>query len=116
MSVLVLAVRLLLALVFGVAGVAKLLDLAGSRKSLVNFGLPEFLAKPLGLLLPVAELMCAIALIPDRFAQWGASGIAALLVVFIVGISVVLAQGRRPDCHCFGQLHSTPVGSGTLLR
>jgi thiol-disulfide isomerase/thioredoxin len=116
MSALVLAVRLLLAVVFGVAGVAKLLDLAGSRKSLVNFGLPEFLAKPLGLLLPVAELICAMALIPDRSAQWGASGIAALLVAFIVGISVVLAQGRRPDCHCFGQLHSTPVGSATLLR
>lgn len=116
MSALLLAVRLLLAVVFGVAGVAKLLDLAGSRKSLVNFGLPELLAKPVGLLLPVAELICAIALIPDRFAQWGASGIAALLVVFIVGISVVLAQGRRPDCHCFGQLHSTPVSSATLLR
>src|SRR5690606_27067428 len=24
--------------------------------------------------------------------------------------------GRTPDCHCFGQLHSEPVGKATLLR
>ena len=116
MSILLLGIRLLLAAVFGVAGVAKLLDYEGSRKSLVNFGLPEFLSRPVGLLLPLAELICAIALIPDPTAIWGAYGIALLLVVFIVGISVMLAQGRSPDCHCFGQLHSTPVSWKTLVR
>ena len=116
MSLIVFGARLLLAAVFGVAGIAKLLDYQGSRRSLENFGLPEFLAKPFGLLLPVAELICAVALIPDRSAFWGAAGIALLLVIFILGISVILAQGRAPDCHCFGQLHSTPVSSKTLLR
>lgn len=116
MSILLLGVRLLLAAVFGVAGVAKLLDYEGTRKSLVNFGLPEFLSRPSGLLLPLAELICAIALIPDHWAMWGAYGIALLLVVFILGISITLAQGRRPDCHCFGQLHSTPVSWKTLVR
>ncbi len=116
MSILLWGIRLLLAAVFGVAGIAKLLDYEGSRKSLVNFGLPEFLSRPVGLLLPLAELSCAIALIPDRSVLWGAYGIAFLLVIFIVGISVILAQGRKPDCHCFGQLHSTPVSGKTLLR
>ena len=116
MSALVWGVRLLLAVVFGIAGIAKLLDYDGSRKSLLNFGLPDFFAQPLGLLLPLAELVCAMALLLDRFAAWGASGIAVLLVAFIAGISVVMAQGRRPDCHCFGQLHSSPVSPKTLVR
>jgi methylamine dehydrogenase accessory protein MauD len=38
------------------------------------------------------------------------------LVLFIVGIGTNLARGRRPDCHCFGQLHSSPAGWNTLLR
>jgi peroxiredoxin len=40
----------------------------------------------------------------------------ALLSVFVVGISINLARGRTPDCHCFGQLHSAPVGWNTLAR
>jgi hypothetical protein len=28
----------------------------------------------------------------------------------------VVAQGRHPDCHCFGQVHSTPAGRGAFLR
>ena len=27
-----------------------------------------------------------------------------------------MARGNRPDCHCFGQLHSEPIGLSTLLR
>jgi peroxiredoxin len=40
----------------------------------------------------------------------------ALLSVFVVGISINLARGRKPDCHCFGQLHSAPAGWKTLAR
>jgi len=44
--------RLLLAAVFGVSGIAKIADLPGARKSIADFGLPEFLAWPMGVLLP----------------------------------------------------------------
>ena len=44
-SVLVIG-RLLLAAVFGVSGIAKIADLSGNRKSIADFGLPEFLAWP----------------------------------------------------------------------
>jgi peroxiredoxin len=27
-----------------------------------------------------------------------------------------MVRGRKPDCHCFGQLHSEPVGRQTLIR
>jgi methylamine dehydrogenase accessory protein MauD len=108
--------RLLLVGLFAVAGMAKLADRAGSRQAIVDFGLPVRLATPLGILLPLCELAVAAALIPTATAWWGAVGALALLLLFIVGISINLARGHKPDCHCFGQLHSSPAGWKTLAR
>jgi len=116
MSVLLLIARLLLAAVFVVSGLAKIVDLKGSQKAVKGFGVPSFLAVPLGTLLPFAELAVAVALIPSSWAWYGAIGALALLLAFIIGISVNLSFGRKPDCHCFGQLHSEPVGASTLIR
>ncbi|MBA2363800.1 MAG: TlpA family protein disulfide reductase, partial [Chloroflexia bacterium] len=112
----VLAARLLLALVFAVAGGAKLADRAGSRRAVAGFGVPERLAGPLGLLLPIAELAVAIALVPRAIAWWGALGALVLLLVFVAAIGYNVARGRQPDCHCFGQIHSAPAGRSTLVR
>ena len=108
--------RLLLAAVFALSGVAKLADHAGSQQAMIAFGLPRSLATPLGRLLPLAELAVAAALVPAVAAWWGALGALALLLAFVVGIGANLAQDRKPDCRCFGELHSTPVGWKTLAR
>ncbi|MDP8952454.1 MAG: TlpA family protein disulfide reductase [Actinomycetota bacterium] len=103
-------------MVFLVAGMAKLADRAGSRRAVVDFGAPAVLAAPLGILVPLAELAVAALLVPASTAFWGALGALSLLLLFIVGIAANLARGRRPDCHCFGQLHSAPAGWSTLAR
>ena len=112
----VLLARVLLAAVFAIAGLAKLADLKGSRQALRDFGVPAPLAPVLGTLLPLTELAVALALLPPRTAWWGAVGALVLLLVFVAGICYNLARGRRPSCHCFGQLHSAPVGWFTLTR
>src|SRR2546421_1467445 len=116
MDIVLLLARLLLAIVFIVSGLAKLVDRAGSRQAMIDFGVPAQLATPFGILLPLAELALVVALIPRASAWWGALGALVLLLLFISGISYNLARGRTPDCHCFGQLHSAPVGWPTLLR
>src|SRR5438874_1888911 len=116
MSVVVLLARLVLAVVFLVAGIAKLADLAGSRQALRDFGVPAKLSTPFGVLLPLAELVVAVALLLPATAWWGAVGALALLLLFVGGIGYNLARGRQPDCHCFGQLHSAPAGWPTLMR
>src|SRR5688500_11058416 len=116
MSAFLLFLRLVLAATFAVAGVAKLVDRAGSRQSLREFGVPAPLALPLAVLLPMAELVCAFALLPASSAWWGATGALALLSIFIIAIAVNLVRGRTPDCHCFGKLHSEPVGWTTVAR
>jgi peroxiredoxin/uncharacterized membrane protein YphA (DoxX/SURF4 family) len=116
MDVVLFIARLLLAAVFFVAGFAKLADLPGSRQALRDFGVPAVLANPSGVLLPLAEIAVAVALIPSVSAWWGALGALALLLLFVAGISYNLARGRTPDCHCFGQIHSSPAGWPTLVR
>ena len=73
MTLLLLCARLLLALVFLVAGLAKLADLAGSRQALRDFGVPARLATPLGTLLPLAELVVAVALLLHHLSLVGCS-------------------------------------------
>src|SRR5579863_391993 len=108
--------RLLLAGVFAFAGLAKLRDPRGSRKSLLDFGVPAVLAPALAVLLPLAELAGATALLVTPFAAGGASGVAALLALFAAAVSINLARGRAPSCQCFGQLSSSPVSWRTLVR
>src|SRR6476659_3841300 len=116
MSLLLLLLRLFLAGVFAVAGAAKLADLAGSRKAMRDFGVPAKLTDLFGGLLPLVELATAAALVVPLTAWWAAVAALALLLIFVAGIGYNLAQGRTPDCHCFGQLHSAPAGWSTLIR
>src|SRR5215208_7559396 len=116
MDAALLIARLVLAALFSLAGVAKLSDLKGSRRAIIDFGVPSAIAAPLGLLLPLAELTVAATLLPASTAWLGALGALALLSVFVVGITYNLARGRKPECHCFGQLHSAPAGWKTLAR
>jgi peroxiredoxin len=108
--------RLLLAAVFLLAGATKLVDPVGLRKALRNFGLPLALARPAVILLPGLELAVTVALIPTSLAWYGAWGALVLLTVFLIAVGIAMARGRKPDCHCFGQLHSAPVGWPTLVR
>src|SRR5438309_4860864 len=116
MDIVLLLARLLLAVVFVVAWLAKLADRAGSRKALLDFGVPAMFVAPFAVLLPLAELAVAVPLLLTASAWWGAIGALALLLLFVVGIGYNLAHGRTPDCHCFGQLHSAPAGWPTLIR
>ena len=111
-----LVARLLLATVFLVAGAGKLGDPPGSIQAFRDFGVPRRLAAILALLLAAGEIAVAIALIPVALARYGACAALALFSIFIVAIGVALARGRNPDCHCFGQLSSTPIGWKTLVR
>ncbi len=116
MGSIVLGARVGLAAMFAVAGLAKLKDLPGTRRSLTGFGVPARALSLVGLLLPLAELATAIALVPTPLARAGAVAALVLLVAFTAGIAHAMWQGQAPDCHCFGQLHLAPAGRGTIAR
>lgn len=116
METLVLALRIVLAVVFATAGVGKLLDREGSVKALKDFGLGGGVAGIGGTALPIAELLVALGLLFPPTATIAAIGAVVLLLAFIAGISRALIQGIEADCHCFGQIHSAPAGPSTLVR
>jgi Thiol-disulfide isomerase and thioredoxins len=116
MDVLLLLIRLFLAGLFGVAGVAKLMDQPGAEKAVTDFGIPADLAKPAAFLLSAGEIGLAVLLLFTTTSWLGALGSLILLLVFIAGMIYQLASGKEADCHCFGQLHSEPVSKKSLIR
>lgn len=116
MDVFLLLLRLALGAVFLVAAITKLTDRAGTRKAIEEFGAPAWYARPASIGLPIAELAVTGCLLVPAAVRHGAFDALILLGVFSTAIGLNLARGRQPDCHCFGQLHSEPIGWRTLAR
>jgi uncharacterized membrane protein YphA (DoxX/SURF4 family)/thiol-disulfide isomerase/thioredoxin len=116
MPLLLLVAIFILVAVFAVSAVAKWRDLPGTRQAVEAFGVPPALAQWLAPSLPVAETGAALLLVIPQTVVWGAAASLLLLGLFTAAIAVNLLRGRRPDCHCFGQLHSAPIGRSTIVR
>jgi methylamine dehydrogenase accessory protein MauD len=116
MSTALLIARLALSAIFAVAALGKLADPAGTRESLVQFGLPGAPARLGSRALPLVELIVAILLVPTPSGRVGAVGALALLATFTAAIGWALVRRQTPECHCFGVIHSARVGPATLLR
>jgi uncharacterized membrane protein YphA (DoxX/SURF4 family)/thiol-disulfide isomerase/thioredoxin len=114
--VVALIARIFLAAVFAVAGIAKLRDFAGTRHALGEFGAPPNLAGPFAVILAVTELIVSVALLLAVTASGGTLAALLLLVLFTVVIAVNLSKGKAPQCHCFGQMQSTPISWKTIVR
>ena len=108
--------RMGLSALFAVAAIGKLSSLERTRESLAGFGLPGGVLVPASIALIMAELAVAVLLVPPATAVAAAVAAAALMLVFSVAIARAIARGQRPDCNCFGQVHSRPVGWGTVAR
>lgn len=116
MEIFLLLLRLALAGLFGVAGIAKIFDPEGSKKAFTDFGVPAPLVRPVAFLLPVFELAVAGTLLFVPSSWFGAIGASVLLLIFTAGMIYQMAKGNAPDCHCFGQIHSEPVGVSSIVR
>ena len=112
----IVAARAVLAVVFALAGIAKLGDRAGTAQMLGAFGLPRGAAAAFAPVLPLAELAVAVALVPTVSGRWGALAALVLLAAFTAAIAVNLMLGRKPECRCFGQVASAPIGAATVAR
>jgi peroxiredoxin len=116
MDAVLLTSRLLLAIVFAVAAIAKLRDPAGTRATLARFGVPVRVRHSPTRALPAVELAIAVALVPASTAAWGALGAAIALAAFTLVLVRVLARGEDVACNCFGSIGSKPITRQTVLR
>lgn len=116
MEIVLLIIRLILFGVFAVAGISKLLDPEGAKKAMREFGMPEEFAPFFAVALPFAEIVFGVCFLFPKMSWVGAIGALILLLTFIGGMVWQISQGRAPDCHCFGQIHSAPAGKKSLIR
>lgn len=116
METVLLIFRLILFGVFAVAGISKILDPDGAKKAMRDFGMPDEFSGFFAVGLPFAEIVFAVCFLFVSMSWVGAAGALLLLTTFIGGMIWQMAQGNAPDCHCFGQIHSEPVGRKSLIR
>src|SRR6478672_2181818 len=116
MNLFLLIIRVILAALLVTAGVAKLADLKGAEKAAKGFGISGTLAVFGPVLLSIAEILLGGMLLFTSVSWYGSIGAAALLMAFIGMMAYQWSKGNSPDCHCFGQLHSEPVGVKSIFR
>ncbi len=113
---LVLSSRFFLFAIFLLAGLGKLGDLEGGKKSLKEMGFSESQASALNLILPFIEIAVAICFLPATTA-WFASLAALVLLLGFSGFTLYqIRKGSSADCHCFGALHSEPISPKVVYR
>jgi uncharacterized membrane protein YphA (DoxX/SURF4 family) len=95
--------RLLLGVVWIIAGALKVGDLTASGRAVVAYRLlPPSFATVLGSVLPFVEIAVGLLLVVGLATRLSAVVSAVLLVAYIIGIASVWVRGLRIDCGCFG--------------
>ncbi|HUJ14831.1 MAG TPA: MauE/DoxX family redox-associated membrane protein [Thermoanaerobaculia bacterium] len=95
-------VQLALGVIFVVASLPKIADPPSFAHMIYNYKLvPWPLINAMALVMPWLELLCGVALILGIWKGPARSIAGAMLVVFIVAISINLIRGHAIDCGCF---------------
>jgi len=97
-----LAARWILGLTFIYASYSKILAPADFAKIVYGYELfPNAVINPIAIILPYIELVAGLALILGIYPRSAALIINAMLVAFIIVLSINLIRGHEFDCGCF---------------
>jgi len=95
-------VQIALGVIFVVAALPKIVDPPSFAHMIYNYKiLPWALINPMALIMPWIELLCGLALILGIWTGTARTIIGALLVTFVIAVSINLARGNAIDCGCF---------------
>ena len=98
------SLRLLLGVIFVVASISKIQDIAKFASTVASYGiLPDSLAHLYGYVAPWVELFVGCALILGVFIRFSAALLTPLIVSFMVASSYALANAVGGSCGCFGK-------------
>jgi uncharacterized membrane protein YphA (DoxX/SURF4 family) len=112
-----LAVRLGSAVIWLIAGAAKLPEMGSFQELVQRYGiLPRFLAAPFAYVLPFLELGIGLYLALGLFVRGTAFAGTLLFAAFLAAQTLAWTRGINLDCGCFGTAVQSPVGPLTILR
>ena len=107
--------QIAIGVIFGIASLSKIGDLAAFATQVHNFRLaPVWSENLIAMTLPWIELVAALALVLGVRARPGALIVAVLMAGFTVGVAVAMARGLDFECGCFGTADQTRVGAVKL--
>jgi uncharacterized membrane protein YphA (DoxX/SURF4 family) len=103
--------QIIVGLLFLLAALAKIVDVASLAREVHNFRLVPFWSEHLvAMTLPWVELVAGLALVLGIRPRAGAWVAGALLAGFTVGVALAMARGLNFECGCFGTAGGTRVG------
>jgi uncharacterized membrane protein YphA (DoxX/SURF4 family) len=106
--------RVVLGVVWLIAGFAKVGDLAESGRAVAAYRLlPYDLATFLGAVLPFVEIGLGLLLLAGLAVRLSGAVSGVLQLMFLVGIVSAWARGLRIDCGCFGGGGDLAAGEST---
>ncbi len=95
-------VQIALGVFFAAAALPKIVDPPGFAHMVYNYRLvPGAFVNLMALAMPWVELLAGLALILGIWTRTSAALVGALLLVFVLAISINLARGNAIDCGCF---------------
>jgi uncharacterized membrane protein YphA (DoxX/SURF4 family) len=104
--------RVTLGLVFVIAALGKIGDLAWFAQQVHNYrAVPAWSENLLAIVLPWIELLAGLALVLGIRARAGAVIALALMLVFTVAVAAAWARGLDFRCGCFGKVGASSIGA-----
>ncbi|MBK8794401.1 MAG: DoxX family membrane protein [Holophaga sp.] len=107
--------QIALGAIFVIAALPKLMDPPGFAKAIHAYKLfPAWGIHPAALFLPWLELIVGVLLLLGLWVRTATLWIVALLVAFIVALSINLARHHPVDCGCFSTQEKVKTDSERL--
>lgn len=108
--------RVMVSVIFLAAAVGKLANISNAKESIGNFGVKHQLLPFIATVVPILELSTVVLLAIGDTVVLGA-GLAGILLFAFTAFGVLnLAQGKHPECSCFGRLSTGRIGGQWLIR
>jgi uncharacterized membrane protein YphA (DoxX/SURF4 family) len=107
--ILIVCCRLLVGIVFLVAGALKIGDHQGMMSAMNAYEIrPAWFLSPFACLLPILEIATGAMLILGLFMRFSGALASTLLLFFLIGLIQAKTRGLEIDCGCFAIGGSSP--------
>ena len=109
--------RIVMGLLFIVAALAKIGDVAAFSTQIHNFRMiPVALENLVAMTLPWIELLAGLSLLIGIRPRSGGMIVTVLMAFFLVAVAIAMARGLDIECGCFGTADATTVGLSKLAQ
>ncbi len=111
------SLRILIALVFIISGILKILNTNKFISAINSFDLiPNSLQVPIGYLIITLEIILGLLILLNIRLNFSLKTIITILIIFTVFLIVKYSEGAEVSCGCFGDLSTGKISILNILR